>query len=586
MEAAKNFKKTNMPNAIIRFFVVVISLGIFFCANFASARENVTYWYIKDFDSTIIVNKDSSLDITEKITADCGKAIDKHGIFRILPEKINIAGTNVRTPVELVSITDGRGSKINYAESRNRSDGTVTWKIGDADKIVQGVNNYEIKYRVKNTIRFGSPQFDELYWNLSGNFWDLEIDKFHAKIIFPTEINKENSEVEYYTGFLNEKRKDLATFQWSAPNVLEFDSTETLNIGEGITTSITFPKGIVTEYVPSFWEKYGNYIFFLIPLVVFIVCYKMWSEHGKDPRVGKTVIAEYDAPDGLSPLEMGALMKNGSFDNKLITAEIVNLAVKGLIIIKETHDKILFFDSKDYQLQKITDTQKISQLNSAQKMLLEKLFKGSDTIKLSSLKNSFYKSVQEISKEVDNILVEKGLVVKSSKKYAAAFLAIGIITIFATFFLWSFSAWLGLSLLLSGIIILIFSFIMPCRTTKGAELNWKIKGFKLFMETVDKDRAVFYEKENIFEKFLPYAIMFGITGIWIKRMKEIYGEEYFATYAPVWYAGNVAAFDADSFSSTVDSLSSAIAANTSAPSGSGGAGGSGGGGGGGGGGGW
>ena len=69
-------------------------------------------------------------------------------------------------------------------------------------------------------------------------------------------------------------------------------------------------------------------------------------------------------------------------------------------------------------------------------------------------------------------------------------------------------------------------------------------------------------------------------------MKEIYGEDYFAAHAPIWYVGSVAAFDVDSFSSTIDSLSSSIAANTSAPSGSGGGGGAGGGGGGGGGGGW
>ena len=41
-------------------------LGIF-------ARENVDYWYIKDFHSDIQVNQDSSLLITEKIVADCGR---------------------------------------------------------------------------------------------------------------------------------------------------------------------------------------------------------------------------------------------------------------------------------------------------------------------------------------------------------------------------------------------------------------------------------------------------------------------------------------------------------------------------------
>ena len=106
------------------------------------------------------------------------------------------------------------------------------------------------------------------------------------------------------------------------------------------------------------------------------------------------------------------------------------------------------------------------------------------------------------------------------------------------------------------------------------------------MEMVDKDRATFYEKENMFEAFLPYAILFGMTKEWIKRMRDIYGEEYFSTHPMSWYVGGAGSFNADSFTSVMDNLSSSIAASTLSPSGSGGSGGSGGGGGGGGGGGW
>jgi len=128
---------------------------------------------------------------------------------------------------------------------------------------------------------------------------------------------------------------------------------------------------------------------------------------------------------------------------------------------------------------------------------------------------------------------------------------------------------------------------MPRRTRKGAETLWKIKGFKMFMKTVDKDRAKFYEKENIFEKLLPYAIVFGITDIWIQRIKEIYGEEYFVNYTPVWYVGTERYFNAKDFSSNIKDLSSAIATSvSSSSSGAGGSGGAGGGSGGGGGGGW
>lgn len=551
------------------------------------ARTNVTDWYIKDFDSKITVSKNSTLDVIERITADCGNIPDKHGIFRILPERVNLSnGDKIETPVELLGITDFKGQKINYSESRNYSDHTVTWKIGDPDRTVTGVNNYEIHYRVANVVR-SQPDFDELYWNLNGNFWDIETDKFHASLVFPQEVNPENTTVEYYAGSLGSKEKDLANYHWSAPNVLEFNSTRTLGKKEGITVSATFPKGIFTPYHFGFWELYGKYFFLAIPILVFILCFRLWQKYGKDPRVDKTVIAEYDVPGGLSPIELGILEKNGNFDNKFVTAEIINLAVKGLVNIKETEKKILFFDSKDYEFTKNSGLKIESELNGAQKIILRQVFSEGERIELSSLKNKFYKVLKDIRKKGINQLAEKKFIVPSGLTYRTAFLTTAGFVFFLGIVFAGVSLFLALSFFLSVTVILIFALLMPKRTPEGAEINWQIKGFKLFMETVDKHRAEFYEKENIFEKFLPYAIVFGITKIWIKKMKEIYGEEYFATYTPVWYAGsNMAAFDADTFSSAMDSLSSSIASNTSSPSGSGGAGGAGGGGGGGGGGGW
>jgi uncharacterized membrane protein YgcG len=568
-------------------FVLILALFAHVGGNKVFARENITDWYVQNFDSTIVANKDSSLDITERITADCGNLPNKHGIFRILPENINITdGSSVKTPVELISITDFDGHAINYAESRSSAGHTVTWKIGDANKTVSGINNYLIHYKVKNTIRFGNTTFDELYWNLTGNFWDIEIDKFHGKIVFPEEVMDNNSQLDYYSGSLDSKSKDLATFRWSAPNVLEFDSTKTLAVSQGISASVTFPKNIFTPYKPTFWEKYGDYFAFPIPFVVFLICFYLWWKYGKDPHINKTVIAEYEAPGNLSPIELGMLKSNGTFNNKFVTAEIINLATKKLISIKETHSKVLFFDTKDYTLTKNTDTGAENSLNAAQKAISDKIFQDGNEVGLSSLKNNFYKAIKDIQNKSKKLLEDKKLITALGLHYSTAFMVICIILIFMTFFIASASGFFAFSSFISGLIVLIFGFIMPKRTPAGAELNWQIKGFKLFMETVDKDRAKFYEKENIFEKFLPYAIVFGITGLWIKKMKEIYGEDYFTHYTPVWYAGNLTAFDANSFASTIDSLSSSIASSTSAPSGAGGAGGAGGGGGGGGGGGW
>lgn len=589
-----------MKSKICLFFLLSIAIiSIFFVSTVqpAMARENVTDWYIQNFDSEIKVNKDSTLDITEKITADCGACVGKHGIFRILPEDVKIGEKTIAAPVELISVTDFNGQKIKYTQTLNYQDDTIIWKIGDPDKTVQGVNYYMIRYRVKNAIRFDNSEFDELYWNLTGNFWELEIDKFHGTIVFPVEVTNSNSTVDYYAGNLGEKGKGLAVFLWSAPNVLEFDSTGILGriegrkvpgglpliFRKGITASVIFPKNIFVPYQPTLWEKYAQYLALLIPLAALSICFWFWWKYGKDPRVDKTAIAEYEIPSDLSPIETGMLMTNGKFNNKLITAEIVNLATRGLIKIRELNEKILFFNSKDYEITKINNAEAEIAINAPQRAILDKIFAKGDIIKLSELKNEFYKSISDIESKTSDLLKEKKLISSFGKFYRAIFNLVGIILIFAGAKVGALFWFISGSFFLSGIIILILGFFLPKRTPEGAELNWQIKGFKLFMETVDKDRAKFYEEQNIFEKFLPYAIVFGMTKLWIQKMKDIYGENYYTNYAPAWYAGNAAAFDADSFSTAISNLSSDIAANTSAPSGASGGGGSGGGGGGGGG---
>jgi hypothetical protein len=283
---------------------LAVIIGSFIVPSVSFARENATNWYIKNFDTQIVVNKDSTLDITEHITADCGIAAGKHGIFRILPERILVEGKTIKTPVELVSITNQSGVSDHFTETRNTTDNTVTWKIGDANVFVSGVNEYVIHYKVKNVIRFDDPKFDELYWNLNGNFWDLETDAIHATVIFPNEATQSNSMVDYYTGSLGEKRKDMAVFSWTAPNVLEFDSLVSFGTREGITASVVFPKGIFVPYQFGFFEMYGKFLWLLIPLIVFVVCFRLWWKYGKDPKVTKAIIPEYEAPGNLSPIEI------------------------------------------------------------------------------------------------------------------------------------------------------------------------------------------------------------------------------------------------------------------------------------------
>ena len=571
------------------FISLVLGLLILFPLH-TQARTNITDWYIKDFQSEIKVNKDSTLLITENITADCGNLPNKHGIFRVLPTVWKTTSGEVKQPVELISITDFNGKKINYTTST--SNGTITWKIGDADKTVQGVNNYRITYTVRNAVIFKNPEFDEWYWNITGNFWDIEMDNFSVKIIFPDEVTKENSQVEYYAGALGSKNKDLAEYKWLDNHTLEFDSLKTLPVRQGVTVSVTFPKNIFTPTPPTWGEKYhwllvliATIITLGIPLIAFIICFILWKKYGKDPKVDKTIIPEFGVPDDITPLQMGMVLNHGSFKNDLISATLISLAVKGVIKIEELEEKVLLFKSKDLKIT-LVDKNKLEAGDPIEKFILDKILRGKESKKMSSLKNSFTNDLSAIKKKALEDVKNKGWIADKGIGYRGVFFVIAFVLIFIGFFL--LAVGIGLGLWGAAIVFFIFAFFMPKRTPEGAELLWKIKGFKLYMETAEKYRQQFYEKENIFEKFLPYAMVFGIAKLWAEKIKEIYGQEYFDSYHPVWYvgAGDFSSFDAASFTESLNSITTSISSNVSSGSGSGGGGFSGGGGGGGGGGGW
>lgn len=547
------------------------------------ARESseITDWYIKDFQSEIIVNKDSSLDITEKITADCGNLPGKHGIYRVLPTQVYRTTSEViKTPIKLISITDFDGKPIHFEESSSFTYHTVSWKIGDPDITVRGENHYQIKYKVQNAVRFDSADFDELYWNLNGNFWEIETDSFTGKIVFPAEITKSNAKIDYYTGSFGAKSQEAAAYTWVSDNVLQFNSTRTLKTGEGITASIIFPKNIITPYKPGFFEKYWQYFTFFLPIISFIIGLLLWLKYGNDPNIKGPIVPEFGIPGDLKPMEMGEVMTNGKLYASHISAGIVNLAVQKIIKIEKA-------ENKDYKLILLEKAPK--DLSGAEALLIEKLFSDKDEVMLSKLKNKFYSELGTLEDSVKQKLESEKLVGGSNSCLRIAFIMLAVSAFPATFF---FIIWwiLALNLLLTSIIFIVFAVIIPRRSLEAVQMMRKIEGFKLYMKTAEKYRQQFNEKENIFEKFLPYAMVFGITGLWIEKMKKIYGQDYFETYHPIWFVGpGFEHFDAGSFDNAISGLSSNMASTlASSPSSSGGGGGgfSGGGGGGGGGGGW
>ncbi len=199
------------------------------------------------------------------------------------------------------------------------------------------------------------------------------------------------------------------------------------------------------------------------------------------------------------------------------------------------------------------------------------------------MKQTFPKELEKIKKKVKENLIKKKLFYKKGFDIQTKFLVLGIafviLFIFAGSFLGPFAM---LSFVITSFIFLFFSFIMPKRTKEGVNLYLYLEGLKEYMVTTEKERQIFYEEENIFEKLLPYAIIFRITKKWAKKMEEIYKEKQGGVYVPLWWHGRSFHYNnLTSFASSLNLLSSQISSSTGAGGGGVAGGGSGGGGGGG-----
>ena len=135
---------------------------------------------IKNFDAHIVVNRDASLEVTETITAQFTGSWN--GIYRTIPVEYHTPqGFNWTLRLELEGATDQAGQALKVESARERH--YIKYKIW-----VPGAQNTTrtlvLHYRALNGLRF-FPDHDELYWNVTGDEWDVPIEAAAARIELP-----------------------------------------------------------------------------------------------------------------------------------------------------------------------------------------------------------------------------------------------------------------------------------------------------------------------------------------------------------------------------------------------------------------
>ena len=317
----------------IRAFCRAIALLLLLGATQGGAQIDPGDERVLSFRADVTVNGDASLLVVETILVHAaGSAID-HGIYRDLPTRRR--GFNFfdwTFPFEIVDVRrDGRPEPYTVTAYATG----IRVRIGDASRRL-GVGDfaYTLTYRTTRQLRFGDDR-DELYWNVTGNEWELPIQEASAVVHLPPGAVAPVGPLEAFTGRSGSTARDARVEQTAASPV--FTTTRPLRRHEGMTIRLGWAKGLVRP--PSAAEARAAFLrdnrvlFGAAALLACLFAYFVvsWRRMGRDPRPGPLVVAS-EPPDALSPAALRYVIQMGA-DDTAFAAALISLAGKGHLTI-------------------------------------------------------------------------------------------------------------------------------------------------------------------------------------------------------------------------------------------------------------
>ena len=569
---------------------------VFFSALFGgqpvAAVDNFT---ITNFEVEMEVGRDSegrsTLRTIETITADFPETDENHGLERVMVKEYDGHPTNFK----LVSVTDMAGNELPYHWNGD------ALRIGDEDEYVHGFTTYKIIYTQRDVTRYyEDTKKDELYWDVIGTEWRVPIEQATVWLTIAPELQDAiQTDLQCYIG--ESGSTDNCKADKTAKGVYRL-SVEDVGQRHGVTLALGFQPETFMEYEPSFAERLleiwiGSLVVtgilsFVIVLWLGIKAYRWRYREGE---VG-TVIPEYLPPKNASVAASAAVAPG---HHATLAAQLIDLAVRHYIQIFETKPKRSFFQPAEYDIKVVKD---ISDLRAEEKEILSDMFGhepfAGERMALKKLQNNTaaYTRFSDNSKKLTKLMRKQygfDHIDEAKRRWFAKAAKIILIFSIVTLSPFLFIAWL---------VVFIISKTLWVLSDEGLVLQRYIKGLKLYIKVAEKDRIKMLQSPEgaekigasdpndpaqlvkLYEKVLPYAVLFGQEKEWTKRIGDYYES---AGSSPNWYSGNTA-FNAAVFGSAMSNFSTAVSATSASSSsgGSSGGGSSGGGGGGGGGGGW
>ncbi len=487
-------------------------------ASQAQAKE----WRIDYLDATMDVQANGDAVIDEKVTFYFSG--NYHFVTRAIPTDNTDGLTDIR-------VYDANGTEL----SQGDTPGTYSVSDEGGRKVVK-VNfdltdtsaTWTFHYRAKSTVQFYDPQ-DEFWWHVFDAETPVDIAAARVTVKIPGAVPSDQMKQVVQTGSSVDP-----TVTSPAPSTMVYEATNIPAYTE-FWIGVAFPKGVVKYTWTA--RRVGAFILpklgLVLPVLFFLGMLLIWRQRGRDDPSKTYASYVSEPPSNLSPGLVGALIDE-KVDTKEVVATIVDLARRGYLEITDTKDA----GSSARPETIFTRTRPLDDLKGFERSVADSLFDNGhpDQVTTKELRNHFYTHVQPIVGQVYDEVVTAGLFFRNPKSVRSRWLGFGFLAavvlgvLTAIFAFADIGGW-GYFLfgsIVSVIIVWCFAPFMPQRTATGAQEQRKWEAFRNYLHDLTRFQDMESAKDS-FEKYLAYAIAFGVERQWVRRFEGL------NVPSPTWY---------------------------------------------------
>ncbi len=368
------------------FTAAIIAAVAVICAFFGGFGGEVYAYDPYAFEYTAFhVSYDVRADRTMDVTYDLGvhyQGDKSTGLLFDIP--VN-AGDRVRnvTAYELTAL-DGAETHLDY-KVKNEERNLVTVDMGDYSNKYNQTHYYRIKFEYAIT-KPAKNETDALFLNAVGFGHQATLNDVQVTVNLPDGFIGSQTKCFLGRSVSGEQSGDNGNYDGFTVN----GNTVTLNLdympmNNGITFNFFFKEGVlsVKPDLTPYWIIIAACV---VLALLFAVKFLAFNKDGLSP------VTNVEAPDEMDPLVMGKLIDN-KVDKSDVTSLIYYWANKGYI-------KIDMKDENDVELIRINHSLPTT-APDYQKKMYSRLFGKGDLVKIGSLANSFYTTVEAVTKQVN-----------------------------------------------------------------------------------------------------------------------------------------------------------------------------------------